>query len=282
MTLIGEDGSQPQGRMARRRFFSPAWDELREAKIKAIIDDVASSRPDGISLDMVRWYLESDAEDRPRGEAWEWESIGPEGARSRIISFSFDPVTLSRFEADTGIDLPEGADASAAARKLLTQHKAEWAQWKADQVTQTVAAIRDAVHRIDPDIRIMVQLVPWAESEYSGALKEVVGQDLGGLAQATDVFSPMAYHALLGRSAGWISTYAETLQDRTGVAVWPCIQAMGHQQTDREPFTPTAVISAWKAAVSGDFDYIALYGPREGDAEIRQTLQEIMHEVRED
>lgn len=275
-TMVGEDGNPPQGHMAGRDFFSPAWESMRSAKLKAIVDDVAALRPDGISLDMVRWYLESDTHDRPRREAWEWESIGPDDRRSAMISFSFDGVTLRRFQSETGIRLDAGTDdPQAAARELRTQHNTEWAGWKAAQVTQAVAAIREAVRRVDPDIRIMVQLVPWAETEHGGALQTVTGQDPAGLAGVTDVFSPMTYHALLGRPAGWITTYARQLQERTGVAVWPCIQAMGHGRSDREPFTGEAVEAAWRAVASGPFVGLALYGPHEDDIESRQLLRRL-------
>lgn len=272
-TLIAEDGTPPKGRMARRGFYSPAWEPMRQAKIDAIVEDVTRTRPAGISLDMVRWYMENHTEALSRGKAWEWESVAPDGARASLLSFSFDPATLRRFQSERGVALrADVADGKAAAREILAEYREAWVAWKASLVSQTVAEIREAVHAVDPSIQIMVQLVPWRIEEYDGAIVEVLGQDPRRLRAHADVFSPMTYHALLGRPATWVGAYGNWLREETGTAVWPCIQAMGHGNKDRTPFTPAEVAAAWGAVEAAGLAGIAIYGPRSRDEAVVNAL----------
>jgi hypothetical protein len=68
--------------------------------------------------------------------------------------------------------------------------------------------------------------VPWTETDWDGALRRIMGQDLEALAKYIDVFSPMVYHKMCGQPVPWIANITEHAHGLTDKPIWPIIQTM--------------------------------------------------------
>ncbi|MEZ4583340.1 MAG: hypothetical protein R3A10_17180 [Caldilineaceae bacterium] len=121
-------------------------------------------------------------------------SVGPRAGRSGrpLYHSSFDPVTLARFTADTGVTLPDaaprvvGLDSRPRGRCVVGMALPEIAAFVAD-----VAALRD---RIRPAAQLGVFTIPWTGTDLDAlpvpqANIRIVGQDPVRLREHADVLA---------------------------------------------------------------------------------------------
>jgi hypothetical protein len=145
----------------------------------------------------------------------------------------FCPRCLEQFQRDTGITLPEGPT-EAVSRRLLSDLKPRWVQWRCDVFTDWVrefTAIRDEVR---PDALLGTFHCPWSLADYDGALRDKLAIDLKAQATYLDVFSTMPYHARFGHASdpAWISRQTAWLGAHLGIEgqpeeskrIWPIVQ----------------------------------------------------------
>ena len=73
-------------------------------------------------------------------------------------------------------------------------------------------------------------------NDYDNAIKRIIGQDYEKLSDYVDVFSPMTYHKMCGRSVEWVQSITDTIYQMTGKEVWPIVQACSvpEELTDKE------------------------------------------------
>ena len=186
---------------------NPATAQVRQAQLAAFERLLADYPLDGVWLDFIRWPCH-------------WEGRDPDRPQT-----SFDPDTLAQFSRDTGIALPEG-DVVTLAQTVLTRYGAAWTAWRCEQVTAWVAEARNILQRLRPEAILGLFGVPWRLEDYDGAIWRIVGQDYRRLAPHVDLFSPMVYHKLCGRSIGWIGRVTEEVQALSHKPVWPIIQSV--------------------------------------------------------
>ena len=89
-----------------------------------------------------------------------------------------------------------------------------------DQITSFV---RQAAEVVRTQARRPCQLglfsVPWRTENFEGALRRIMGQELGALAADVDIFSPMVYHRMCGQPVSWIRAVSEEAHALTGKPV---------------------------------------------------------------
>ena len=173
-----------------------------DQKIGLLESAVAALEPDGVHLGFIRW-------------PGFWEIWLPDVDRGEMPDYSYDPATLRRFSADTGIAVPV-ADPVAAAKLIGEAHRSAWRDWKCAQTTAAVAAIRSAVAAIKPDIKVAINTLPFFLGDFDNAVEEVFGQSPARLAPVSDVFEVMAYHQILRRDAAWPAAVAADIKRRSG------------------------------------------------------------------
>ncbi len=190
----------------------PGYRRDRMEAFRAVLRDFAV---DGIWLD----YHHAHAS---------WEQAEPE-----LPDTCFCRRCLDRFEADTGIDLPDRPTAELA-EELLGRQNDQWVSWRCGVFTDWVRefrALRDAVR---PAALLGTFHCPWTDAERDGALRRKLAIDLKAQAALVDVLSPMPYHARFGHLAdpAWISRQTAWLgrflslsgQPGESPAIWPIVQ----------------------------------------------------------
>ena len=187
---------------------NPITPQVRQERLEALEKLVTEHDIDGVWLDFIRWPCH-------------WEFPEPHLPRT-----SFDTDTLSLFGRDTGIDLGATTDAVTAARTLLGRYEEEWTRWRCEQITSWVAEAKALLKRTRPHALLGLFSVPWRLADYGGGILKVIGQDYHALGKHVDIFSPMVYHVMCGRTPEWIAEVTEEVHALSGKPVWPIIQSV--------------------------------------------------------
>ncbi len=167
---------------------------------------------DGVWMDYVHWHAQFE----------EPEPILPETC--------FCPHCLTTFQAATGIVVPDGPTPEKA-QWIFDHHDREWRDWRADVIAGWARDFRRIVKQINPDALVGIYHAPWDDEEYDGARRRILGLDYDLLRETADVFSPMVYHARMGRSPEWVKENIEWFSDRMNInpsefpKVWTIVQA---------------------------------------------------------
>ena len=199
---------------------TPAIPAVRQGLWEQLAELASTRALDGIWLDFIRWSSR-------------WESPQP-----HLYQTSFDAISVSAFLDDTGLALPatwgaqgvSGIPAAELATWILSQHQAAWIDWKCQQITAWVRRAREIVQARAPDCLLGMFSIPWTETDWDGALRRIMGQDLRALADYIDVFSPMVYHKMCGQPVSWIGDITEHAHGLTRKPIWPIIQTMSQPE----------------------------------------------------
>ncbi|MCB8883604.1 hypothetical protein ACELLULO517_25370 [Acidisoma cellulosilytica] len=178
-------------------------------KIGLLTRAVAELAPDGVHLGFVRWP-----------GFWETWLAGDDPAGKPHYCFSAE--TLAAFTASTGIRLPTDDPAAALAE---ADYRAAWTAWKCQQTVSQIAAIRQAIAGVRPDLPIAINTLPFFRDEFEGAVETVFGQDIAALSPVVDIFEVMAYHQILRQPADWPGRIAADILGRSQSAAICTIQA---------------------------------------------------------
>lgn len=199
------------------------------SKIERILQAVTALQPDGIHLGFMRW-------------PGFWELYLPHSKRSDFNEYSFDQETIESFITDNKLVQPNHLTHSQElAEWILTQHASLWYEWKCSVVYNVIYKIADKIKQIKPDIKVILNTLPFADSEYDGAMRTMFGQDLAKLAEVVDIFEIMAYHQIIMRDIEWPATIANHVKSLTNKEVIVTLQAKAlyldgmHKQENRNP-----------------------------------------------
>jgi len=194
-------------------FISPSNKEYRSERIDFIKKVVLDTKPDGISLDFIRYFAY-------------WEKIHAGRSLASIPNTSFDAESLATFQLENNIRIPDQLKTlSLKARWVLDNHPETWTNWKCGNIVSVVKDIVDITKSVQPELLVNLHAVPWRVHDFDGAIRKIVGQDFKQLAPLTDYISPMCYSHMLKRDASWVSTVTRDIQRQApGVKVLPSIQ----------------------------------------------------------
>ncbi len=180
------------------------FDLLRELLVKFDLD--------GIWMDYVHWHAQFE----------EPEPILPETC--------FCDHCLAAFSESTAIKIPEGST-SQKAGWILKNHDPEWRDWRCEVIVDWAQEIRSIISAMKPGTLLGLFHSPWKDDEFDGARRRTLGLDYDLLREHFDVFSPMVYHARMGREPGWVEEnigwFCERMKITEGSSprVWPIVQA---------------------------------------------------------
>jgi len=168
----------------------PNHPRIRREKLEVIKRIVDKFPVDGVWLDFIRYPSH-------------WETVKPE-----LTEYCFCQTCLKKFKKEVGVD-HEGQ---------------EWIRWKSEQITRFVAQSRAVIKARRKQVKLGLFAVPWQSQEFAGAIMRVIGQDFKLLSQYIDMFSPMTYQAMCGRSTDWIAKTVAYFNQITNKPVLPLVQ----------------------------------------------------------
>ena len=196
-------------------FVCPARPEYRKRRIAGIVGQVGELRPDGLSLDFIRYFVH-------------WERVKPGQPGDSIERFCFCDHCLGLMNTELGLRFPAGAGPrQAKAAWVHANHREAWTAWKCDKITSMVRDTAAAARKAMPELRISLHGLPWMEREYDGGRRVIGGQDLRKLAPYVDIFGPMCYFQMLGRPPEWVHDVVMDYFRQTGKPPLPAVQASG-------------------------------------------------------
>ena len=196
----------------------PTEPGFREYRFNLLRNLLTNFELDGVWMDYVHWHAQFE----------EPEPILPETC--------FCDHCLSSFSEDKNIQLPEGKTA-AKAEWILTNREKEWRNWRCEVIVEWTDEIRKIMDELAPGALLGIYHCPWTDEEFDGARRRILGLDYDMLRDKVDVFSPMVYHARMGRKPGWVEENINwfcnrmDIQENKSPKVWPIVQAYNNPYT---------------------------------------------------
>lgn len=198
---IGKDG-KPMQQIDWYEGIPPTMQEHVDYKCGLYKEATRILQPDGIHFGFMRW---------PQF----WELWMPEHKHSDFVEYSFDQISLNRFQEARDIHLPS-LEPQKAALWIGKNAREEWVDWKCDVVRDVIKQVKDTCAELKIDIRASLNTVPFGKNDYQNAEEEVYGQSFEKLADVIDMFEVMAYHQILMRPVDWIAAIGEEVKTRSG------------------------------------------------------------------
>ena len=180
------------------------FDQLRELLLKYDLD--------GVWMDYVHWHAQFEEPD----------PILPETC--------FCNHCLYDFSKHSGIEIPDGT-ISEKALWIINNHDKPWRDWRCKVIYDWAYEMKSIISELKPDALLGIYHCPWNDQEFNGARRRILGLDYDLLKETIDVFSPMVYHARMGRKPNWvkenINWFCNLLDIRNDSypKVWPIVQA---------------------------------------------------------
>jgi hypothetical protein len=113
------------GSMAKEEwveFVSPSNEVYRKQKIGFIKKVIEDTRPDGISIDFIRYFAY-------------WEKIYDDRSFNSIPNTSFDSLSLAAFQSGLNFQIPDTLQViSQKANWILENHELSWTNWKCQRM----------------------------------------------------------------------------------------------------------------------------------------------------
>ncbi|MCL4794534.1 MAG: hypothetical protein KJZ84_08225 [Bryobacteraceae bacterium] len=184
----------------------PKFREFRKWQLNVLLSkfDVA-----GVFMDYVHWHAQ-------------FEDPNPV-----LPETCFCDSCVSKFQKDTGRTVP-GSTVRERAARILGGHDAAWRTWRCRQLVEWAQMLRAVIREKRPGTLLGAYHCPWTDEDFNGARRRILGIDIDMLANEVDVFSPMVYHAIMGRAPEWVGENVEwwsrRLQGRA--KLWPIVQAL--------------------------------------------------------
>jgi hypothetical protein len=217
-------------------FACPNRAAFRDRRIEAARSIVKRLRPEGLSIDFIRYFVY-------------WEMVGPDRDPATLPRTCYCVSCLQAFATYLGVptySIPPQPQRAAA--WIQANVPDQWVQFKAATITSMAREIVDTVREVDPEILVNLHLVPWRRDDYDGAIVSVAGQDPSALGEIANLLSPMAYSFMLHRPPEWVASVVEDLDWVSDCPVLPSIQ-VGTAYREGEEFSSAEFEAALRAAL---------------------------------
>jgi hypothetical protein len=193
-------------------FACPSRSDFRNRRVKEARAIVKRLRPDGLSIDFIRYFVF-------------WEMVGPDRDPATLPDTCYCVHCIQAFATFLGVPpLTIPPQPQRAAAWIKANAAEQWVRFRIETITSMVRELVDEVREIDPDILINLHIVPWRRDDFDGGLARVAGQDPSALSEIADYLSPMAYSFMLERPPEWVASVVEDLDRVADCPVLPSIQ----------------------------------------------------------
>lgn len=188
----------------------PTDSGFRKYREQQLHDLLSRYQVDGIWLDYLHWHAQ-------------FETPNP-----ILPETCFCERCLLQFQEEMNVEVPPG-DVQEKSRWVLTRSDSLWRLWRSKVLTDWVSSMKTILKASQPSALLGIYYCPWYPDDYGGAHYRTLGLDMKALAEITDVFSPMLYHHMMGRSPAWVGEYVKWLQQSVigdgRALIWPIVQA---------------------------------------------------------
>lgn len=133
-----------------------------------------------------------------------------------VLKFTPEGIWIDRFRFGGDCTGIYGKDAK------LSHQACKWCEGK-DRKEVILSLAQEVKEKIGDKSKFGLFVVAFKDDEVP-ELKEALGLDYVKLGEIIDLFSPMLYHRMLGKSVEYISDYSNWLAQKTGKSVLPIIQ----------------------------------------------------------
>jgi hypothetical protein len=181
----------------------PQFLEYQKERLRKLVE---YNHPAVICFDFIRFYVF-------------WEKIYPETKTNEITDGCYCEKCKHNFQICSGILAMDKTPQWIKENALK-----EWADWKCNIITKTVMDLANIVKQNGKDIAIALNIVPWRENDFNGAIRSVAGQDIQQLKKHVDIFIPMTYSHMLKNKPNWIHDVVSDIHVKTGKQVIACIE----------------------------------------------------------
>lgn len=224
---------------------TPTFDDYNASRLDLAEQLVGIHDLDGFFLDFIRWPIHWELELRP--------------SQGKPLESSFDPHTLDRFQAETGIGLPKDlADTAAHAEWILTHHGAAWRDFKCAVITNFVHQAASRIRSARGDDFLLGLYAPPLPTDL---LESIAGQRLADLASLVDVIAPMAYHAILHRPARWVGEVLVNIASEVPNGVLPVLQVDSAEGAEAgADWGPPVPVEEWENVLRLALDSPSVFG----------------------
>ena len=190
----------------------PTEPGFRKYRFDMLRDLLLKFELDGVWLDYVHWHAQFE----------EPEPILPETC--------FCDHCLRTFSEDSEVELPDGST-SEKAQWILNNNDSLWRDWRCKVIFDWTKEMKSIIEEIRPEALLGLYHCPWDDQEFDGARRRILGLDFDLLKETIDVFSPMVYHARMGKKPDWVYENINWLGNRLDIRngsypkIWPIVQA---------------------------------------------------------
>jgi hypothetical protein len=193
-------------------FACPSRTEFRSRRVENARTVVKRLRPDGISIDFIRYPVFGE------GEGTDDDSASP-------LDTCYCVYCLQAFATSLGVPtftIPPQPERAAAWIKANAADT--WVLFKAQTITSMAEEIAEGVREIDPDILINIDILPWRDDEHDGKIARFAGQDPAVLGGIADFLSPTVHLRMRRRPPEWIASVIEDIDQAANCPVVPSIR----------------------------------------------------------
>ncbi|MEQ6118944.1 family 10 glycosylhydrolase [Reichenbachiella sp. MALMAid0571] len=190
----------------------PTEPEFRKYRFAQLRELLVNFDLDGVWMDYVHWHAQF------------------EDPKPILPETCFCDHCLANFSQSTGLEIP-GKNTSESAAWILNNHEEMWRKWRCKVIFDWTVEIKQIVKEIRPKALLGLYHCPWNDQDFDGARRRILGLDYDLLQETVDVFSPMVYHARMGRNPEWVEENIEWFCNRLDIGndsypkVWPIVQA---------------------------------------------------------
>lgn len=153
----------------------PANKAYRDYKAAVIAEIMLILQPDALCLNDFYFPVETTA-----------FCMTP--ARNSIRNTCFCSSCLSQFSDYAGITLQGNVSTADEAKQIDCNYAREWALWRSNLLTAYLENISTQIRRLNPQCRIMLNVIPLPEQNADSARRRIFGLDYKTLAPFVDTF----------------------------------------------------------------------------------------------
>lgn len=159
-----------------------------------------------------------------------------------VLKFSPEEIWFDRFRFGGDCTGIYGKDAK------LSHQACKWCEGK-DRKEVILSLAQEVKEKIGDKSKFGLFVVAFKDNEVP-VLAEALGLDYAQLGQVIDLFSPMLYHRMLGKSVEYISDYSNWLSQRTGKPILPIIQIKDMPDDLEDKMSEAEITQAFNEAIT--------------------------------